>query len=302
MLQHNDFTLINPQTGTLSFKLSYFDVDNPFNELLKLSHYSLIWVTNGSGNVKADFNEYSFEANTLLSFSPHQPFMVEAEKCISGLVINFHPDFFCIHKHHKEVACHGVLFNNIYSPPFVDVDAKVQANFNMIVEQIKAEMQNPALAQYELLISYLKIFLITASRLKTEQQTQIEETIDQPEKPFILQNLKNYIELHYKSKHTASDYADMLAISPKALTKLTKIHFNKTLTDLISERIIIEAKRELYLTNKTVKEIAYELGYNDEYYFSRFFKKNAEVSPQVYRDTVGFDRASAVTSSYQTKE
>lgn len=296
MLQQNDYTLIHPQTGNLSFKLSYFDADNPFEELLKLNHYSLIWVTKGSGTVKADFNEYSFEANTLLSFSPYQPFIVEAEKGISGLVINFHPDFFCIHKHHKEVACHGVLFNNIYSPPFVEVDAKAQANFEMVVEHIKIEMQNPALAQYELLISYLKILLITASRLKTEQQIEMEVTTDQSEEPFILQNLKTYIETHYKTKHTASDYADMLAISPKALTKLTKTHFNKTLTDLISERIIIEAKRELYLTNKTVKEIAYELGYNDEYYFSRFFKKNAEISPQLYRETVGFDRASAVAS------
>ena len=59
---------------------------------------------------------------------------------------------------------------------------------------------------------------------------------------------------------------------------------------MIAERIIIEAKRELYLTNKTVKEIAYELGYNDESYFSRFFKTNADVSPQLYRETVGYNR------------
>jgi YesN/AraC family two-component response regulator len=153
-------------------------------------------------------------------------------------------------------------------------------------------MQKPALAQFELLVSYLKIFLITASRLKTEQQSEAHKATDVNEEPFILQNLKNYIESHYKTKHTASDYADLLAISPKALTKLTKTHFNKTLTDLISERIVIEAKRELYLTNKTIKEIAYELGYNDEYYFSRFFKNNAAVSPQLYRETVGFDKAS----------
>ena len=56
---------------------------------------------------------------------------------------------------------------------------------------------------------------------------------------------------------------------------------------------IIEAKRELYLTGKTVKEIAWELGYEDEYYFSRFCKVNADVSPQLYRETVGFARALA---------
>lgn len=62
---------------------------------------------------------------------------------------------------------------------------------------------------------------------------------------------------------------------------------------MINERIIIEAKRELYLTDKTVKEIAWELGYEDEYYFSRFFKINADVSPQLYRETVGYAKALA---------
>ena len=162
----------------------------------------------------------------------------------------------------------------------------------MIIEQLKEEIKKSALAQYEILISYLKILLITASRLKTEQQSlEIKNTISN-ETPFILQNLKNFIETHYKTIHSASEYANMLAITPKALSKLTKTHYNKTLTNLISERIIIEAKRELYLTNKTIKEIAFELGYNDEYYFSRFFKKNVEISPQLYRETVGFDRAS----------
>ena len=109
--------------------------------------------------------------------------------------------------------------------------------------------------------------------------------------PTILQNLKEAIEKDFKSKHTPGDYAALLNISPNALAKITKKHFNKTLTDLITERIIIEAKRELYLTNKSVKAIAHELGYDDEYYFSRFFKKNTDIPPQVYRETVGFGKA-----------
>ena len=154
-------------------------------------------------------------------------------------------------------------------------------------------MQNPALAQYELLVSYLKIFLITASRLKTQQHTGAAEEIKDNKEPFILQKLKDAIEINFKTKHSPADYAEMLYITPKALAKITKTHFNKTLSSLINGRIIIEAKRELYLTNKTVKEIGYELGYEDEYYFSRFFKVNADVSPQLYRETVGYARAMA---------
>ncbi len=290
MMLENIFTLVNEQTGDLALKLYEVCGDNPFDQIQRNNYYSLIWVQQGAGALQVDFSRHTFQGNTLLAFSPYQPFQLEFHDPVDCVVIHFHPDFFCIHKHQKEVACNGVLFNNIYDPPLLSLDTTTSAKFEMIVNQLKDEMQEPALAQYELLISYLKIFLITASRLKTEQS---EEQVLQGEnkEPFILQNLKNYIDIHYKTKHSASDYAEMLAMTPKALTKLTKTHFKKTLTELISERIIIEAKRELYLTNKTVKEIAYDLGYHDEYYFSRFFKKNAEVSPQIYRDTVGYNRA-----------
>jgi len=290
MIDKSTFTLVNPQNGNLAFKLFSFVDNSSFDHIQRLNYYTLIWVQKGNGKVKVDFSEYDFTENQLLAFAPYQPFMLTTIAQIKGVVIHFHPDFFCIVKHHDEVACNGVLFNNIYEPPYVMVDEIAKATFSMVVEQMEVEMQNPALAQYELLVSYLKIFLITASRLKKEQQPSAISQVEVNSAPFILQNLKNYIEIHFKTKHSASDYADLLNISPKALAKITKNHFNKTLTDLISERIIIEAKRELYLTNKAVKEIAYELGYDDEHYFSRFFKNNADVSPQMYRDTVGFAR------------
>jgi AraC family transcriptional activator of pobA len=131
-------------------------------------------------------------------------------------------------------------------------------------------MQHAAIAQYELLISYLKIFLINASRIRLNQRTERE--LHTEKEPYILQTLKDMIESYYKTKHSAGEYADMLNISTKALNRISKAHFNKTLTNLIAERIIIEAKRELYLTTKPVKAIAHELGFQDEFYFSRYFK------------------------------
>ncbi|ASU35404.1 helix-turn-helix domain-containing protein [Mucilaginibacter xinganensis] len=285
------FTLVNPQTGNLAFRLFSFDDNSQFDHLQRHNFYTVIWVTKGRGKLRFNFSEYDFEPGTLLAFAIYQPFMIMADAAFEGVAINFHPDFFCIHKHDKEVSCNGVLFNNIYEPPFVMVDEPAAAIFKMVLGQIKTEMQNPAVAQYELLMSYLKIFLITAVRLKTEQQPEANEILIDRKEPFILQNLKDAIETHFKEKHSASDYADLLNISAKALAKIAKAHFNRTISDMIADRIIIEAKRELYLTNKPVKEIAYALGYNDEYYFSRFFKINADVSPQVYRDTVGAGRA-----------
>ncbi|MEN2399636.1 helix-turn-helix domain-containing protein [Flavobacterium sp. MC2016-06] len=289
MSNQNVFTLTNPQNGNLAFKLLSFEDNSHFDHIQRNNYYSLIWITKGSGKVKADFAEHTFEEDSLLAFSPYQPFMICTKEDIQGIAIHFHPDFFCIHKHQKEVSCNGVLFNNIYQPPFIRITDQAKITFQMIIDQMKTEIQNAELAQYESLISYLKIFLITGSRLKTEQLEELKSTPDSKE-PFIMQNLKDAIEDNFKTKHSAGNYAEMLNISPKALAKLSKNYFNKTLTDLIAERIIIEAKRELYMTNKTVKEIAYELGYDDEHYFSRFFKTNADVSPQLYRETVGFGR------------
>ena len=291
MINQTIFTIVNEQNGNLAFKLFSFEDNSYFDHLQRNNYYSLIWVTEGSGMLKTDFSEYVFEQDSLFSFTPYQPFMFSSN-LIKGIAIYFHSDFFCIHKHQTEVTCNGVLFNNIYQTPFTLVDEALKNTLNKIIDQIKSEMQNPpGLAQYELLISFMKIFLISASRSKIQQQPHAIPPKKDNKEPFILQNLKEAIEKDFKSKHTPKDYAVLLNISPNALAKITKTHFNKTLTNLITERILIEAKRELYLTNKSIKEVAYELGYDDEYYFSRLFKKNVNIPPQVYRETVGFGKA-----------
>ena len=286
-------TLVNPQNGNLAFKTYDFEGASTFDHIQRLNYYSMILVTHGTAQVKAGFSDYHVSGSSLLCFAPYQPFMIAHSDKLKGTVIHFHPDFFCIHKHHKEVACNGVLFNNVYQPPLVSLNESQAVSLLQIVSQMKEELKTTALAQSELLISYLKIFLINASRIKVDEHPHIQQDLEKNSEPIILQHLKEAIETHYKEKHSASDYASILNITPSALAKASKVHFNKTLTDLISERIIIEAKRELYLTSKAVKQIAFELGFNDEHYFSRFFKKNADISPQIYRDTVGFARAEA---------
>jgi len=292
MADQKAYTLNDPQNGNLAFKVFSFTNNSAFDHIQRHNYYSLIWIQEGQGQAKADFAEYAFCGHSVFAFTPYQPFMFESNN-MQGVVINFHPDFFCIHKHQAEVACNGVLFNNIYQPPYIHLDDVNVIKLNGLIADMQAEMHTPALAQHELLISYLKIFIITCSRLKAQQQTEHLERVQNQKEPFILQSLKDAIERDFKTKHSASDYADALNISAKALAKITKTHLQKTLTQLIAERIVIEAKRELYLTNKPVKEIAYALGYEDEFYFSRFFKINADVSPQLYRETVGFGRAFA---------
>src|SRR5689334_9604806 len=140
-------TLIDPQNGNLAFKILAFDDSRHFDHVQRNNYYSLVWIKEGTGKVTADFAEYRFDENTLFSFSPYQPFMF-APGAIRGIAIHFHPDFFCIHKHQTEVACHGVLFNNIYQPPYTFIDQPSASSLDFLIQQMKLEMKDPAMAQY----------------------------------------------------------------------------------------------------------------------------------------------------------
>jgi AraC family transcriptional activator of pobA len=290
-MNDNALELFNPQSKSLVFKVLTFESDEYFNTLKQYNYFSVILILAGKGSLIADISEYSFKGNSLMCFSLYQPFKIQCEKGFKGIMVNFHPEFFCLHKHRNEVSCNGVLFNNIYESPITSLTTDEAQYLLTIITGLKIEMERQGTPQLEALLSYLKILLINASRIKIEQRHL--EYVSIEKRPVILSNLKDAIEEHFKSLHSAGDYAELLNISTAALNKISKTHFNKTLSNLIADRIITEAKRQLYLTSKPVKLIAYELGFNDEFYFSRFFKSNVAISPQFFRDTVGFDRENA---------
>lgn len=289
-MNKSSYIITDPLNGNLAFRLFPFEDDTNFNFIQRHNYYSVIWVRKGAGKVKANFSTYDFTPDTLFAFSPYQPFMLNAYSEMEGVLLNFHPDFYCIHQHKEEVSCRGILFTNVYQQPFVELDEMAKNTLRMLLTQIESELKNPGVAQHEALVSYMKIFLIIGSRLKKQQILEAQTTISQSKESYIIEHLISYIELHFKTKHSARDYEALLDVPAKVLAKITKLHFKKTLSHLINDRIIIEAKMELFLTNKTIKEIAYDLGYEDESYFSRFFKLNADVSPQMYRDTVGYGK------------
>ena len=63
--------------------------------------------------------------------------MLKSDVKLEGVIINFHPEFFCIHKHQEEVACNGLLFNNIYDAPFVSIDEKTSNTFEICSQLLK---------------------------------------------------------------------------------------------------------------------------------------------------------------------
>lgn len=291
MLSQSVYTLVNQQNGNLAFKLFEFDNNSYFDHIQRNNYFTLILITSGEGVATVDLCDYPFKEDTLFAFYPYQPFMLQSKKKLTGISIQFHHDFFCIYRHHQEIAANGILFNNIYQQPFVRLNENCKSTILNLIQGIADELKAEAFRKDEALVSYLKILLVMATRIKLEQQSLYDSETANGKQQFLIQNLKNAIEDNFRLMHSVSDYATLMNLTPVSLARITKNHFNKTLSDLITERIIIEAKRELYLSDKTVKEIAYELGYEDEYYFSRVFKSKTDISPQIYRNTIGFNKS-----------
>jgi len=256
-----------------------------FTDLWRSRYYSIIWVKEGEGQIIYEFNKHKFKNPCILFFTPHQPFVISNGYNISGETIHFANDFFCIEKHSKEVACNGSLFNNAYENPYILLDEEDVKEFEYLTKKMKTELKESENPDHELLFSYLKIFLIHASKLKRKQSKIISTGNGDVNQPTLLK-LKELIEENYRSLKSPKDYAERLFLTPKSLGKLVKSYFNKTLTNIIHERIIVEAKREIFLTNKSIKEISQGLGYDDQYYFSRLFKKVTSVSPETYKKTI----------------
>ena len=280
--------LTDTQNEDVVFQINQFDNPDEFRELAQTNYFTVLILKKGYGLATCDDATYHFSAPCLLCFSIYQPFKIIPEDEFEGTVIRFQPGFFCLVSHRDDVSCNGVLFNNLYDTPYVGLSAAELSTHQVIAAEIAGEIERHDKPDHDVIISYLKIFLINASRAKTAQQKGDFTAIEHAS-PMVV-TLRNAIEEHFRTRHSPADYADLLYVSTSVLNNISRQYFNKTLTNLIAERMATEAKRELYLTAKPVKQIAFELGYGDEFYFSRFFKKHTGVSPAIFRNKVGFNK------------
>lgn len=99
----------------------------------------------------------------------------------------------------------------------------------------------------------------------------------------LLFDLRRHIELHFRERRKMADYGNWIHLSPKRINQITKSRIQLALGELIDNRLMVEAKRALYFTSMSAKEIAYELGFKDPAYFNRYFLKHAGVTPTAFR-------------------
>jgi AraC-like DNA-binding protein len=274
--------LYDPRDGDLALKIEAFTGAEALAAPQRFNYFTVFWIQEGRGTFWADLGDYEFEASSLLFLVPYQCFRFQPDGPLRGVCIQFHANFFCIETYHEQVGCNGVLFNDLYGAPLVVLPAADESELAGLVDALRRELSEQGLAHPEVLLAYLKIFLIKATRLKLEQQAGTGSTAARL--PAVLDELRRLVETHFRAEHSPTWYADRLHLTSKALAKLTKKHLRKTLTELIRERVLRQAKWDLLHTLKPVKQIAAELGFQDELYFSRLFKQSAGCAPTFFRE------------------
>lgn len=254
-----------------------------FTERYNVPVYS-IFLVKEKGCFSVDFVEYESVGNSVIFLSPYQSFRWLGAASNSLQLLQFHGDFYCIEYHKKEVACNGLLFNSIYLRPHISLEEEKFRELGEIIHKMEKENKPGHQFSASVLRSYLQLLLALCSK---EKSVQIGE--EQQKRPFE-QNILEFqklLENHFRTERSPVSYAQKLALSPSAFSKKVKRQFGKTPTKLIQERVILEAKKLLHLTQKSIKEIAVELHFDDEFYFSRYFKKEVGASPLHFREQVG---------------
>jgi AraC-like DNA-binding protein len=238
----------------------------------------------GNGTFAVDFTEYHFTDHTILFLAPYQHFQWKEQDIINIDCLEFHGDFYCIEYHKKEVACNGLLFNNVYLFPHITIDAQCYNEILTLFSKIEVEKSSGNEFSTAILKAYLQLILALCSKEKNRLLANIPlETIETQE----IGNFQKLLEQHFLNEKSVSFYASEIGLSTDTFSKKIKKQFGKTPTQLIQDRVVLEAKKLLHLTYKSVKEIAFELNFEDEFYFSRYFKKSVGLSPLHYRENVG---------------
>jgi len=275
--------LYDPRSGGRPIRIERLGLDGGPCEPARTNYFAVYLIESGHGTFWADASRFAFGPDSLLFFVPYQHIRLEPESPVHGEVVRFHANFLCVETFHAEVGCSGVLFNDPYGTPVVVLDDRSKADVTYLIDRMRGEDAGRDLAFGEVMLAYLKIMLILATRLKASGAGACGPGAVDPRHP-VLAGLRDLIEGNYRTLHSPADYAKRLHVTPKTLGRIVREHLGTTPTDLIRNRILIHAKWDLLHTLKPVKEIARQLGFGDELYFSRLFKKATGYSPTFFRE------------------
>lgn len=241
----------------------------------------LIWIGRGRGRHAID--------DQILELVPHTCYFVARGQVhqflradgVDGCVIGFTDDFLPDTRTSGSRLLMLALFNNLTAVRAIPLRGADAADIEALVGQIRQEFDAPhGFGNEEALGHLVQILLIRLLRTLTRRGG---DTVPEASRASVFRAFITLLEQRFRTVHAVTEYAASLSVSPRQLSEATKRHLGKPAKQVIEERLILEAKRDLRFTDRSVKEIAYALGFDDPAHFSKTFKRLARTSPRRYR-------------------
>lgn len=239
--------------------------------------YMICLVVKGSGLHVIDFETIEIKPGRLFFLKPEQVHFWQVRKGSKLAVVQFSAGFPASLTDFKRLpAIHSELKSH------VDLTEDNKVVIFESIRRIDTENNNRQLNSDLIIQAEIVILLARMERLMKPDLSQSPAN----SRSVIVENFKGLIEKKFKDVIAIVDYARLLNITPNYLNILVKKTTGLTATEFLHNRVILEAKRLLINNHYDIVQVAFELGFKDASYFSRFFKRLAGMSPSAFRNSI----------------
>lgn len=238
----------------------------------------LLWFRSNGNEISIDGVTRTFDMNDIITLS--QFHRVEFIRIGQVEVLRFNTEFYCVLDRDSEVGCKGILYYAAGRIPLVKIKEMELEIVETAWHMARLEFMMKDSLQLEMLRTMLKRILIVCTRIYKNQGGMAGLGNAQND---LVREFNFLVEKHFRDKHSVSEYAELLHKSPKTLTNMLNRMGEPSPLNTIHHRIELEARRLLHYSKKDISQIGYELGFEDIYGFSRFFKKQSGQSPREFR-------------------
>jgi AraC-like DNA-binding protein/mannose-6-phosphate isomerase-like protein (cupin superfamily) len=265
------------------FQIEVFDANRHFSVKYPHRHdfFEVLYLSKGTGFHVIDGNKYEIKPPCVFFMSPGQAHKMEFSNDIEGFIFIFTPEFYLINQTNQNRLIEFPFFFTIRqdNPPLNLIEETNVKFLESLFKKGISEISKGESFSVELLRSLLDLILTSCSVLyKTD-----ENLLTKGKGHIVVKRFFQLVEENYVQNWSVAEYADQMAITPNHLTQTVNQLTGKTSSQIIRSKQILEIKRLLVHTNLSVTEIAARLNFSDQSYFTKFFKREAGVSPKQYR-------------------
>jgi AraC family transcriptional regulator, transcriptional activator of pobA len=248
----------------------------------RTNFYHIVWIQKGNPIHIVDFKPIKIPSNSLLFINKERVHSFDKSGKYDGKGILFTDDFFCKTEQDTKYLKSTILFNDLLDMPVIKLDRN-NNHLAEILSQMNDELGKPKDSfHYDILQNLLHNFLLLAERERRKQGfTEIKKGADLDYTILY----KGLLDEHYRKIKSVSSYAGLINVSEKRLTKATTNTIGKTPKELIDDKVLLEAKRLLVHTSMTIKEIGFQLGFDEATNFIKYFRKHINKTPIEFRES-----------------